>query len=218
MQHHSEIRTMLSLRIILFPLARQRNDREEEAPSAQHHAVGAGQQNVAVQVEQKPALVSSAVSSTVVAVRDPSIRPKYVCEVCNKGFKSGYNLKRHANDYHGENSSIIAAKGYLVFRFVVVVVIILSLYIFEGMDDWINLFLRCLSHSIYQNVPAEHACLLLVIFPHLQLRTSAHFVPSRSCLLTTSSVIRKIFTATISLLITVKSAEKTSRLIVLIPI
>ena len=92
-------------------VSRQRNDREEEAPSAQHHAVGAGQQNAAVQVEQKPAVISSAVSSTVVAVRDPFIRPKYVCEICNKGFKSGYNLKRHTNDYHGENSTMIAAKG-----------------------------------------------------------------------------------------------------------
>jgi len=37
-------------------------------------------------------------------------QPKYVCEICNKGFKSGYNLKRHQNDYHGENSEIIKAK------------------------------------------------------------------------------------------------------------
>ena len=100
-------------------VSRQRAERDtstEETPSAQHHAVGAGQQSVAVQVEQKPAtssLLSSSVSSTVVAIRDPSLRPKYVCEICNKGFKSGYNLKRHTNDYHGENSSIIAAKGIL---------------------------------------------------------------------------------------------------------
>ena len=108
-----DLHRLLSL-ISQIPVARHRNEREEEAPSAVHHAVGAGQQNAAVQVEQKPAVVSSAVSSTVVAVRDPTIRPKYVCEVCNKGFKSGYNLKRHTNDYHGENSSIIAAKGITI--------------------------------------------------------------------------------------------------------
>ena len=33
-------------------------------------------------------------------------QPKYVCEICNKGFKSGYNLKRHQKDYHGENSEV----------------------------------------------------------------------------------------------------------------
>ena len=103
----------------IFSVSRQRVERDtstetNEAPSAQHHAVGAGQQNAAVQVEQKPAtstLLSSVSSSTVVTIRDPTIRPKYVCEICNKGFKSGYNLKRHTNDYHGENASIIAAKG-----------------------------------------------------------------------------------------------------------
>ena len=34
-------------------------------------------------------------------------QPKYVCEICNKGFKSGYNLKRHQKDYHGENSEVV---------------------------------------------------------------------------------------------------------------
>jgi hypothetical protein len=37
-------------------------------------------------------------------------QPKYVCEICNKGFKSGYNLKRHHKDYHGENAELIKAK------------------------------------------------------------------------------------------------------------
>jgi len=98
----------------------QQQQQQTQQPQAQPQPQQIQQQPQIVTTTRGPIMKDSSTSTVSVSTSMPPLvnhetailitQPKYVCEVCNKGFKSGYNLKRHQKDYHGENSEIIKAK------------------------------------------------------------------------------------------------------------